>query len=103
MLGVFLVTAVLAAGATPAGAQAAADAAKPAAQISVQTPGKDPAKPADPNALVCHSEQMPGSRLTTRTCMHVEEWRMRQLQDRQNLNNAQGRSQPSATTMMGPS
>lgn len=93
MLGVFLAGAILMAGAAPA--SDATSAAKPVAAA------KGTAQ--DPNAVICHSEAQSGTRLVTRTCMRVSEWRERQLQDRQNLNNAQGRyQQQTMQMMMGP-
>lgn len=77
MLGVWLAGVILA-------------AAEPAAPPSGPTPvaaGKAPAK--NPNALVCHSEQLPGSRLSTRVCMTAAEAMRRQQQDRRDLGAAQ--------------
>jgi hypothetical protein len=88
MLGVFLAGAILAAGAAPAaaGASATAQAAKP------------PAK--EPNALVCHSELLPGSRLSTRVCTTTAEAERRRQMDRQNLNAAQAQSGKTSDAMM---
>jgi hypothetical protein len=88
MLGVVLAGAILAAGADPA-PQAAAPA--PAA-------AKPPAK--DPNALVCRSEQIPGSRLSNKVCMTAAEAARRQAADRQGLNSAQVQSGKPADAMM---
>jgi len=78
MLGLFLAGVVLAA-AAPAAA-AAPDAPRPAAA----------AKPApSANAIICRSSPIPGSRITTRTCLTAEAWRQRQIQDQRDLNDSQ--------------
>jgi hypothetical protein len=81
MLGVFLAGAILAAGAPAVGT----DAAKPAAAPPAGARGPTQ----DPNRIICHSANLPGSRLVTRTCLTAAAWRQRQLQDQQELNYSQ--------------
>ena len=98
MLGVVLAGLILAAAADPA---AAPTAPAPAA-VAKAPAAKPPA--GDPNALVCHSEQRPGSRLSTRVCMTAAEDARRGQRDRQELNAAQaGYARPGGDMMMmGP-
>jgi hypothetical protein len=84
MWSVILAGAILA-----AGAESAPKAAAPAAPAAKAT-----AK--DPNALVCHSEQLPGSRV----CMTAAEAARRQQQDRRDLGAAQMQSARPAGDMM---
>ena len=91
MLGVVLAGAILAAGADPA----------PPAGGPAPAAAKAPAK--DPNALVCRSEQIPGSRLSSKVCMTTAEAERRQAADRQGLNAAQAQSgKPVDGMMMTP-
>jgi hypothetical protein len=90
MLGVWLAGVILAAGTDPAAAPAAPTPTPAAAKASVK----------DPNALVCHSEQLPGSRLSTRVCMTAVEAARRQQQDRRDLGSAQMQSARPAGDMM---
>ena len=46
----------------------------------------------DPNALVCKSEPVLGSRLSVKRCVTRGEADMRKFEDRQNLERMQGRS-----------
>jgi hypothetical protein len=48
--------------------------------------------PDDPNALVCKSEPVLGSRLTVKRCVTKSEADMRKLEDRQELERMQGRN-----------
>ncbi|HLZ75844.1 hypothetical protein [Phenylobacterium sp.] len=91
MLAAMLAGAILAAAepaATPPSAAPPATAKAPTAKVS------------DPNALVCHSEQLPGSRLSTRVCMTQAEAERRRQMDRQGLNAAQAQSGKPADAMM---
>lgn len=82
MLGMVLMGAVLALGAPSASSAAAApDLPKPAAAAK--------GAPDDPNRVICHSANLPGSRLVNRTCMTAAAWRERQLQDQRDLNYSQ--------------
>ena len=80
MLGVFLEGAILAAGA-PAATPAPADAKPAAAEAKGPVP--------DPNRIICHSTNLPGSRLVTRKCLTAAAWREQQLRDQQDLNYSQ--------------
>lgn len=92
MLGLLLSGAILA---------AAAPAAEPLAPAAAHSAKAPPVK--DPNALVCHSEQLPGSRLSTRVCMTAQEAERRRQADRQGLNAAQGQyARPPDPMMMNP-
>ena len=96
MLGVLLAGVILAAAepAAPPNASAPAAAAKASAS-------KPPAN--DPNGLVCHSEQLPGSRLSTRVCMTAADAARRQQQDRRDLGSAQMQpARPAGDMMMAP-
>ena len=94
MLGLWLAGAILAAAepaATPPSAAPPAIAKAPAAKLP------------DPNALVCHSEPLPGSRLSTRVCMTKAEAEARRQRDRQGLNAAQAQyGKPADAMMMTP-
>lgn len=85
MLAAMLATAILAA--EPA-------ATPPAPAASAKAAVKDP------NALVCRSEQRPGSRLSTRVCMTAAEDERRRQLERQALTSAQGQANRPADAMM---
>jgi hypothetical protein len=71
-------------------------AAKPAEAPNTVSPatamGAKTKAPDDPNALVCKSEPVLGSRLSVKRCITKGEADIQRLQDRQDLERMQGRN-----------
>ena len=95
MISAILAAAVLLAQATttpsPAPDPAAAKAAEAPNTVSPATAMGAKNQPADdPNALVCRSEPVLGSRLSVKRCVTKGEADMRKFEDRQDLERMQG-------------
>jgi len=85
MIGATLAAIVLLAQAAPAAAAATPDAAAP---VAAAAPAKGPKVNKD--GLVCHSEQVLGSRIPTRVCVTPQDAADRAQQDKMNLERMQG-------------
>ena len=82
MISVLFAAAILLAETTPAAAGAQAVAAPPAAAAPAQKVNKD--------GLVCHTEEIVGSRIPKKVCFTPEQAADRAQQDRENLDHMQG-------------
>ncbi len=100
MLGAWLAGVILAA--EPAAPGAPPIASTPASVVGKAASARPQAN--DPTVLVCHSEQIPGSRLSTRVCMTAADAARRRQQDQRDLSSAQMQPvRPSGDMMMmGP-
>jgi hypothetical protein len=86
MAGMLLADSTAALQAVP---DATATAAKPAATAQTVSPATGVAKRSDPQALICRSEPVLGSRLPTKRCRTQGDIAQQKIQDRQALERTQ--------------
>lgn len=77
--------------ATAIGATAMAQGTAPAAALpaAVPAPAAAPMSKGDPNARICKTTPVIGTRVPSRTCMTRAQWQERSRQDRQDLESQQ--------------
>ena len=92
MIGAVLSAALLLAQAAPEAAALSAPAAAPGAATPTVTPAAAPAQKVNKDGLVCHTEQILGSRIPKRVCFSPEEAEQRRIQDKENVERMQSQN-----------